>query len=75
MKKKLFNNIFVIFFFNFTNIENVNASELYTNNVNKISNNINILAIANKTSNMGLVIIGMIVVILGLVGYTFLKNK
>lgn len=34
-----------------------------------------ILAIANKTSNMGLVIIGMIVVILGLVGYTFLKNK
>lgn len=75
MKKKLFHIIFAIVFFNFTNIENVNASELYISNVDKISSSINILAIANKTSNMGLVIIGMIVVILALVGYTFLKNK
>lgn len=34
-----------------------------------------ILAIVTKTGNMGIIIIGMIVVILALVGYTFLKNK
>ncbi len=40
------------------------------------SNKLEILAIVNNTkSNMGIIIIGMIVVILALVGYTLISNR
>lgn len=76
MKIKLYSFASTFFFFNFISIIKKETYELYFSSIKNIKNNFNILAIVNNTkNNMGLVIIGMIVVILGLIGYTFLKNK
>lgn len=74
--KKYFYSVILINFFGFINTINISAGELHVNSSEKINSNLDILAIVNNTKgNMGIIIIGMIVVILALVGYTLISNR
>lgn len=66
MNKKLCISMLLFVFFGTFNTDKIEALD---------NSGLEILAIVTKTSNMGIIIIGMIVVVLGLVGYTLISNR